>query len=88
MHERHTHLLFLINVFRSLETEMVSQHALKLLTLYMWASLSPPRLRLELHQQPDLATKWASILKREKKAAAKKADHVPLAERKEAVFFP
>lgn len=49
MYERTQYLLFFVHVFRSIETDMVRRHALRLLTLYTWHALSPGRLRIELH---------------------------------------
>lgn len=67
MHELTAYLVFTINIFQSLEDEMVRGQVLKLVSLPLWQALSPGRLQLELHALPTVAKHWKSLLKREQK---------------------
>jgi len=87
MHERTTYLVFSINIFQSLEDEMVRGQVLRLVSLPLWQALSPGRLQLELHAHSQLAKHWKSLLKKEQKAAVK-AGYVPPRQRPEARFVP
>jgi intron-binding protein aquarius len=66
---------------------MVRGQVLKLVSLPLWFALSRGRLQLELHEQEPLAKRWRHMIKKDAKAAAKDAGHVPLKEKPEATFF-
>jgi len=87
MHERTAYLVFTINVFQSLEDEMVRGQVLRLVSLPLWQALSPGRLQLELHALPQLAKHWKHLLKKEAKAA-KVPGYLPPQQRPEAGFLP
>eukprot|EP00798_Chlamydomonas_sp_ICE-L_P018650 gene18650-25166_t len=67
MHEKTAYLLFTINIFQSLENEMVRGQALRLVSLPLWMALSSGRLQLELHAHPQLAKHWKSLQKKDQK---------------------
>uniref|UniRef100_A0A7S3R311 Intron-binding protein aquarius n=1 Tax=Dunaliella tertiolecta TaxID=3047 RepID=A0A7S3R311_DUNTE len=87
MHERTTYLVFTINVFQSLEDEMVRAQVLRLVSLPLWQALSPGRLQLELHGLPQLGKHWKHLLKKEQKAS-KQPGYVPGPQRPEGRFVP
>ena len=93
-HERVAYLQFTINVFQSLENEVVRGLALRLVSLPLWHALSRGRLQLELHDQPQLARHWKHLAKKEAKAAAAAAAaaageaYTPVERRPEAAFLP
>eukprot|EP00201_Polytomella_parva_P007058 CAMPEP_0175082518 /NCGR_PEP_ID=MMETSP0052_2-20121109/26806_1 /TAXON_ID=51329 ORGANISM="Polytomella parva, Strain SAG 63-3" /NCGR_SAMPLE_ID=MMETSP0052_2 /ASSEMBLY_ACC=CAM_ASM_000194 /LENGTH=216 /DNA_ID=CAMNT_0016353735 /DNA_START=27 /DNA_END=675 /DNA_ORIENTATION=+ len=62
LHERLAHLVFLINAFQSLEDDLVRPQVLRLVSLPLWAALSPGRLQLEMHHHPDWARRWRHAL--------------------------
>ena len=49
---------------------------------------TPWSLQLELFANEQLASNWRTLAKREAKAAAKNAAHVPAAQRPEVQFLP
>ena len=55
---RVSYTLFLINTYRSLESKIVRQCALKYLSLSMWESLSEARLESEFESNPQLKKHW------------------------------
>lgn len=66
--QEHTaYLVFSINLFQSLEDEMVRGQVLRLVSLPLWQALGSGRLQLELHANPQLAKHWKSLLKKEQK---------------------
>lgn len=71
LHERTTHLRFVIHLFQSLETERVRSQMLRLASLPLWHALSPARRDLELYQHPELLTLWQRMEKRDAKARKK-----------------
>ncbi|KAF5841175.1 hypothetical protein DUNSADRAFT_14005 [Dunaliella salina] len=87
MHERTSYLVFTINVFQSLEDEMVRAQVLRLVSLPLWQALSPGRLQLELHGLPQLGKHWKHLLKKEQKAS-KQPGYVPGPQRPEGRFVP
>ncbi|GAX76342.1 hypothetical protein CEUSTIGMA_g3788.t1 [Chlamydomonas eustigma] len=87
VHERTAYLVFAINIFQSLEDEMVRGQVLRLVSLPLWQALSQGRLQLELHAHPQLAKHWKALLKKEQKAAAKPG-YVPPSQRMEVQFIP
>ncbi|KAG1668022.1 hypothetical protein FOA52_006555 [Chlamydomonas sp. UWO 241] len=87
VHERTAFMVFTINVFQSLEDEMVRGVVLRLVSLPLWHALSPGRLQLELHAHPQLAKHWKALLKKEGKAVSKPG-YVPPLERPEIAFIP
>ena len=90
--EKTARLVFLIHAFQSLEDEMVRGVALPLVSLPLWANLSPGRLQLELSKNAQLEKHWRYLMKKEAKAvkAAAKggAPHVPLSQRPDATWLP
>ncbi|KAI3950990.1 hypothetical protein MKW98_026444 [Papaver atlanticum] len=60
-----SYLLFLINVFQSLEDDIVSQTVLKLASLRVWSCLSYGRLQMEMCLDPNLIMKWKRMIKKE-----------------------
>ncbi|KAL6757285.1 hypothetical protein V8C86DRAFT_1695364 [Haematococcus lacustris] len=87
MHERTSFLIFTINLFQSLEHEMVRPLVLKLVSLPLWRALSPARLQLELHALPQLAKHWKLLNKKEAKAS-KQPGYVPPPQRPDTRFVP
>jgi intron-binding protein aquarius len=65
--EQTARLVFLIHVFQSLEDEMVRAVALPLVSLPLWANLSPGRLQLELSKNAQLEKHWRYLMKKEAK---------------------
>mmetsp|Transcript_15961 Transcript_15961/g.37841 ORF Transcript_15961/g.37841 Transcript_15961/m.37841 type:complete len:1392 (+) Transcript_15961:941-5116(+) len=83
------YLLFCINIFGSLEEDMVRSQVLRLVSLPLWHNLSQGRLKVELQGQTSLAKHWKHLAKKEAKAAKKEGDaHVPITERPEVTFIP
>ncbi|CAN0863506.1 RNA helicase aquarius [Linum grandiflorum] len=72
--EKTNYLVFMINVFQSLEDDIVSKTVLRLASLQSWHSLSYGRLQIELCTNPDLIKKWKRMVKRDAKEAAKRGD--------------
>lgn len=55
------YILFLINLFRSLDHAVVRQSALRYLSLPMWAALSKTRLQIELENSTPLQKPWQKL---------------------------
>lgn len=72
--EKTNYLLFMINVFQSLEDEMVSGTVLKLVSLKSWHCLSFGRFQMELCLNPDLIKMWKKINKKEAKESKKRGE--------------
>jgi len=85
--ERTVFLVFVINVFQSLESEMVRSLALPLLSLPLWHALSPGRLQLELARHPQLEKHWRHQQRKEAKAS-KSPGHVAVARTPQVTFLP
>jgi intron-binding protein aquarius len=88
-HQRLSYLTFFVNAFQSLENKMVAAQVLRLVSLPLWHALSPGRLQLELHAQPQLAKLWKQRARKQAKAAAAAPDSfVPPQRRPENAFLP
>jgi intron-binding protein aquarius len=61
--EKTSFVLFLINIFKSLEEPMVRDPCLRLVSLSLWKSLSVGRLKQEITQFPQLRRHWKRLLK-------------------------
>ena len=85
--QRTAYLVFIINVFQSLENEMVRTLALPLVSLPLWHSLSPGRLQVELVRHPQLEKHWKHLQRKEAKAA-KQPGYVPLTDTPQVAFLP
>ncbi|KAF5195306.1 Rna helicase aquarius [Thalictrum thalictroides] len=72
--EKTNYLLFMINLFQSLEDEIVSGTVLKLVSLQSWHSLSFGRFQMELCLNPNLIKKWKKLTKKEAKEAKKRGE--------------
>ncbi|OVA07623.1 Intron-binding protein [Macleaya cordata] len=70
--EKTNYLLFMINIFQSLEDEIVSETVLKLVSLQLWHCLSFGRFQMELCLNPNLIKKWKKMTKKEAKEAKKR----------------
>ncbi len=66
-HEQVTYLLFTINIFQSLESELVRKCVLGVVSLPLWHCLSEGHRQVELHTQPQLAKRWGKLMKKEAK---------------------
>jgi intron-binding protein aquarius len=55
------YILFLINVFRSMENPVLRQSALRYVSLPLWENLSQTRLTAELSANEQLAKNWTSF---------------------------
>ncbi|XP_024517313.1 RNA helicase aquarius [Selaginella moellendorffii] len=80
--EKTNYLLFLIHSFQSLEDPLVADSVLRLVSMELWHSLSPGRVKLELFHDETLLKPW---LKLQKKAAASSAN---IQEKLEVRFLP
>ncbi|KAI3845892.1 hypothetical protein MKX03_024501 [Papaver bracteatum] len=69
--EKTNYLVFMINVFQSLENDIVSQTVLKLTNMQAWNCLSYGRLQMEMCDNPKLMEKWEKMIKKESKLAKK-----------------
>ena len=85
--ERTLALLFFINLFQSLENEVVRKVALPLVSLPIWHALSPGRLQLELAHNAQLEKHWRALQRKEAKAA-KAGGGEASAAAKAAAFLP
>jgi hypothetical protein len=56
--EKSAYLMFLVNAFQSLETEIVRKNFLPLASLPAWQSLSKRRLEYELKNNPQMIRHW------------------------------
>ncbi|KAI3936782.1 hypothetical protein MKW92_043376 [Papaver armeniacum] len=65
--EKTNYLVFMINVFQSLENDIVSQTVLKLAGLRVWNCLSLGRLKMEMFHNPELQKKLGKMKKKESK---------------------
>ncbi|KAI3874183.1 hypothetical protein MKW92_053577 [Papaver armeniacum] len=65
--EKTNYLVFMINVFQSLEDDIVSQTVLKLAGLRVWNCLSLGRLKMEMFHNPELHNKLGKMKKKESK---------------------
>ncbi|KAL5700077.1 hypothetical protein ACHQM5_025575 [Ranunculus cassubicifolius] len=72
--EKTNYLLFMINVFQSLEDEIVSGTVLKLASLKSWNCLSAGRFKMEMCLNPNLIKKWKKMMKKEAKEAKKRGE--------------
>ena len=63
VHEATEYLLFFIHLFSSLEQPVVRKHALRLLSLPLWRSLSAVRRERELRGRPELRTLWEKVVR-------------------------
>ncbi|KAF9611000.1 hypothetical protein IFM89_026306 [Coptis chinensis] len=72
--EKTNYLLFMINIFQSLEDEIVSGTVLKLVSLQSWHCLSYGRFQMELCLNPNLIKKWKNMTKKEAKEAKKRGE--------------
>jgi len=87
--ERLAHIVFCINIFSSLEEEMVRAQVLRVVSLPLWHNLSQGRLKVELHGQSNLAKHWKHLAKKEAKAAKKEGDsYTAITSRPEVTFIP
>ncbi|KOO28512.1 intron-binding protein aquarius [Chrysochromulina tobinii] len=77
---------FLVHVFASLEDAMLRPHALRLVSLPMWETLTPTHLQQLLAAQPQLAKPWKGLSKRRDKEA--KMASPPASSRHEREFIP
>jgi len=59
--QRREYVLFFINCFQSLEESMVRDCALQLVSMELWAALSPGRRFLEFKAVPELERHWKYI---------------------------
>eukprot|EP00966_Prymnesium_polylepis_P265931 6142910-Prymnesium_polylepis.1 len=84
--ERSQWTLLLVHAFQSLEDDMVRPHALRLVSLPMWFTISPKALAGHLAAQPQLQQPWKFLQKKRKKEA--KLDAPPAASRHEREFIP
>ncbi|CAA0829188.1 P-loop containing nucleoside triphosphate hydrolases superfamily protein [Striga hermonthica] len=64
--EKTNYLLFMINVFQSLEDEIVSERIMRLASLDCWHSLSYGRFQMELCLNESLIKKWRRVARRAK----------------------
>ncbi|KAL2898346.1 RNA helicase aquarius [Bienertia sinuspersici] len=85
--EKTNYLVFMINVFQSLEDEVVSDTALRLASLQCWHSLSYGRFQMELCLNPDLIKKWKKMTKAESKKAKKRGENYDPANSLDATFL-
>lgn len=85
--ERTGYVLFFVNLFQSLENEVVRAISLPLVSLPLWSALSPGRLQLELARNPQLAKHWKFLQRKEAKAA-KQPGFVPMAQDPQVTFLP
>lgn len=85
--ERTGYVLFFVNLFQSLENEVVRAIGLPLVSLPLWSALSPGRLQLELARNPQLAKHWKFLQRKEAKAA-KQPGHVPMERDPQVTFLP
>lgn len=76
--ERGAFVLFLVHCFQSLEQDAVRPCVLRLVALPLWASLSTPRLRLELEEHPQLKRRWDPAMARAGLESALRAAGVAL----------
>lgn len=58
-------LLFLINIFKCLESLTVRQSCLRYLSLPLWKNLSSHRLKYELQQNVQLSKHWEMLMNKE-----------------------
>ena len=77
---------FLVHVFASLEDAMLRPHALRLVSLPMWETLTPTHLQQLLAAQPQLAKPWKGLSKRRDKEARMATP--PASSRHEREFIP
>ena len=90
--EKGTRLVFLIHAFQSLEDRNVRMTLLPLVSLTLWANLSPGRLQLELSKNSQLQKHWRHLMKKEARACNKAtkldgADLLPLHTRIEVTWL-
>lgn len=85
--EKTNYLVFMINVFQSLEDEVVSDTVLRLASLQCWHSLSYGRFQMELCVNPDLIKKWKKMTKAEAKKAKKRGENYDPSNSLEATFL-
>lgn len=85
--ERTGYVLFFVNLFQSLENEVVRAIGLPLVSLPLWTALSAGRLQQELARNPQLAKHW-KFLQRKDAKAAKQPGHVPMAVDPQVTFLP
>ena len=74
MKQKGSYILFLINVYKSLENPVVRRNALRYLSLPIWSALGPVRLRGELEQNPQLKIHWDHLQQQQQQAAATAED--------------
>ncbi|XP_026437771.1 RNA helicase aquarius-like [Papaver somniferum] len=84
--EKTNYLLFMINVFQSLEDDIVSQTVLKLASLQVWSCLSYGRFQMEMCLNPNLIKKWKKMIKKESKVAEKRGEPFDLLSKLEIRF--
>ncbi|RZC64580.1 hypothetical protein C5167_008270 [Papaver somniferum] len=84
--ENTNYLLFMINLFQSLEDDIVSQTVLKLASLRVWSCLSPGRFQMEMCLNPNLIKKWKKMIKKESKVAEKRGEPFDLLSKLEVKF--
>lgn len=77
----------MIHCFQSLEDEKVRIPVLKLVSLPLWHSLSPGRVRMEFCQHPQLLDHWRKLLKREAREG-KRGGAINVKEKLEVRFLP
>ncbi|XP_028795937.1 RNA helicase aquarius [Neltuma alba] len=63
--EKTNYLVFMINLFQSLEDEIVSMTVLRLASLKSWYCLSYGRFQTELCLNPSLIKKWKRMVRKE-----------------------
>lgn len=59
---------------QSLESELVRACVLKVVSLPLWHALSEGRREIELLRQPQLAKRWAKLLKKDAKVLGDSVD--------------
>ncbi|KAI3949343.1 hypothetical protein MKW98_023280 [Papaver atlanticum] len=84
--EKTNYLLFMINLFQSLEDDIVSQTVLKPASLQVWSCLSYGRFQMEMCLNPNLIKKWKKMIKKESKVAEKQGEPFDLLSKLEVKF--